>query len=52
MIETRLLDGWETRFVAPWPAPHELRNISWEYEYPKRSESLPPNHWIAEHMAY
>ena len=17
-----ILDGWETRFVAPWPAPH------------------------------
>ena len=22
-----LLDGWETPFVAPWPAPHFIRNI-------------------------
>ena len=43
------VDGWETRFVAPWPAPF----CSWEYVlgisgYQTLLLSLPPSHWIGK----
>lgn len=47
----KLSDGWETLFVAPNGSPlnaHGMGNISSECEYPNRSKSLPPNHWIVK----
>ena len=38
------LDGRETQSSSL--APHWTGNICWKYGHPKRSESLPPNHWI------
>ena len=35
MLDWQRVDAWETRFVAPWPAPHETGNICWEYGVPQ-----------------
>ena len=43
-----LLDGWETRFVAPTGSPLNRDILFWEYGYPKRSAPfIAPSlhHW-------